>query len=134
MREFFTIFAAVIAPLIAMDAVWLWLTGKRFYRKHLGHLMAGHTTLWPVALFYPVYAFALTAFVVAPALERGDSLMPTFVMGALLGLASYGAYNFTNNATLKHWPSVVTAVDLIWGMTMTGASAAAATFIIRWMA
>lgn len=133
MREFFTIFAAVIVPMVAMDAVWLWMTGGWFYRKHLGHLMAAHMTLWPAVLFYLVYAFALTAFVVAPALERGDTSMPTFVMGALLGLAAYGAYDFTNHATLKHWPSAVTAVDLAWGMMMTGATAVVATVVIRWM-
>lgn len=134
MQAFFSIFIATIVPLAVLDAAWLSLMGARFYGKRLSHLMDGSLTWWPIVMFYPVYAFAITAFVVAPALERGDTALPTFVMGALLGLAAYGAYDFTNHATLKRWPSVVTAVDLAWRMLMTGATAVAATTVIRWVA
>jgi uncharacterized membrane protein len=51
--------------------------------------------------------------------------------GALLGLVAYGTYDFTNQATLKNWPVIVTVVDLIWGAVITGSVSMLAVWIIR---
>ena len=45
------------------------------------------------------------------------------VFGAILGLIAYGTYDFTNLATIKDWPVVVSVVDLMWGISLTTVAA-----------
>jgi uncharacterized membrane protein len=52
-----------------------------------------------------------------------------FLSGALLGLVAYGAYDFTNQATLRDWPVVVTIVDLAWGAILTGVVSVVSVYI-----
>ena len=47
------------------------------------------------------------------------------VRGAVLGLAAYGAYNLTNLAVVRDWPTMLTFADWPWGAFVTAASAAA---------
>jgi uncharacterized membrane protein len=49
--------------------------------------------------------------------------------GALLGFVVYGVYDFTNLATLRHYPVKLAIVDVAWG---TFASALGAVAV--WMA
>ena len=42
---------------------------------------------------------------------------------AILGLIAYGTYDFTNLATIKDWPVVVSVVDLVWGISLTAIAA-----------
>jgi uncharacterized membrane protein len=51
--------------------------------------------------------------------------------GALLGLFGYGTYDLTNQATLRHWPWLITLVDLAWGTLLTALSATAGYFAVR---
>jgi uncharacterized membrane protein len=67
--------------------------------------------------------------IVNPALE-GKSFMMAIGRGALLGLIAYGAYDFTNHATLAKWPVQVTVVDLLWGICVTALASAVAYMVI----
>jgi uncharacterized membrane protein len=42
--------------------------------------------------------------------SRGAALL----LGIALGVVAYGAYEFTDLATLRRWPVTMAAVDLIW--------------------
>ena len=42
-------------------------------------------------------------------------LMRELLLGALLGLVTYAAYDLTNLATLSGFPLVVALVDVTWG-------------------
>lgn len=42
-------------------------------------------------------------------------------LGALFGLITYATYDLTNLATVKDWPWIVTAVDLMWGAVLATA-------------
>lgn len=57
-------------------------------------------------------------FAVNPALEA-NSLSKAIVLGALFGFFAYATYDFTNLATVKDWPVLVTIVDIIWGTVLT---------------
>jgi uncharacterized membrane protein len=110
---------------LAMDAVWLTLATEPLYRPAIGHLMAP-TVTWAAALLFYVFYFAgLVVFAVGPA----ASPLQALGRGALLGLMAYGAYDFTNQATLQGWPWALTLIDLAWGATVSGVSSAAAAAV-----
>ncbi|MDR3500537.1 MAG: DUF2177 family protein [Parvibaculum sp.] len=107
---------------VALDAVWLTNMGG-WYRAALGDLMAPEFRLAPAAIFYVLFLVGLVVFAVAPALGEGR-FATALVQGALFGFFTYATYDLTNQATLAHWPLKLTLVDLAWGATLSGASAA----------
>jgi uncharacterized membrane protein len=50
-------------------------------------------------------------------------LLRALTLGAVLGLIAYGTYDFTNLATLKGWSTVVSVVDIAWGISLTAIAA-----------
>jgi uncharacterized membrane protein len=66
-----------------------------------------------------------------PALRENAPLQRAFLLGAALGLVAYGTYDLTNQATMKAWPAIVTAIDLAWGALLTGLAATAAVWAAR---
>jgi uncharacterized membrane protein len=126
-------YLAYVCSLVAfmvLDSIWIGLVAKSFYAKQIGYIM-GPVKWWAVPVFYLVYALALTVFVTSPALEGNWTLLKVFILAVLLGAAAYGAYDFTNQATLKNWPVLMTIVDLAWGMFMTGAVAVITVGLVR---
>lgn len=123
-------FLVVISSLVAIDAVWLGLVAPSFYKKHIGHLMAAHPNWLAAALFYVVFISGLLYFVIRP-LGADASLIKVFLTGALFGLFTYATYDLTNQATLKDWPVIVTVVDLLWGMFLSGSVSAVSVAILR---
>ncbi len=106
--------------LLVFDAVWLIFVVKEFVSKNIGHLMADTVKTAPIVFFYPLYALAIVLLIILPAINGNFSFLKVFLLGSLLGLAAYGAYDLTNHATLKSWPVIMTIVDMTWGMLMTG--------------
>ena len=123
-------FVTVALSLVVIDAIWLGLVAPAFYKKHIGHLMAANPNWIAAALFYTVFIVGLLYFVVRP-LSADASLAKVFLTGALFGLVTYATYDLTNQATLKDWPVVVTAVDLAWGMFLSGSVSAVSVSILR---
>lgn len=128
MKILLTYFATII-PLGILDGLWLAFIAKNFYAKHLGFLFSKTVNFAPIAVFYPLYAFAVMFLVVMPALEE-QSLISALWKGALFGLAAYAAYDLTNHATIADWPLIITIVDIAWGAVVTGLASAAAYLII----
>jgi uncharacterized membrane protein len=106
--------------ILLVDAVWLTFIIKNFVTESIGHLMDSSVKMGPVLVFYPLYAFAVIVLIVLPAIDGNFSLLKVFFLGALFGLAAYGAYDLTNHATLKNWPITMTVIDMTWGSLMTG--------------
>ncbi len=117
--------------LLVFDAIWLLFVVKEFVSKNIGHLMAENIKVAPVVIFYPLYALAITFLIVIPAINGNFSLLKVFLLGSLLGLAAYGAYDLTNHATLKNWSGIMTVVDMTWGMLMTGGVSALSFYLIN---
>jgi len=111
---------------LAMDAVWLTLMTPWLYRAEIGALLRERFDLWPALLFYLLYVSGIVAFAIAPALRLGRARAAGW-RGALLGLVAYGAYDLTNQATLRGWSWRVTLADLAWGTVATGLAALAAS-------
>ena len=70
---------------------------------------------WSAAIvFYLIFVLGLLVFVGVPGLQTG-STKKVLILGALFGLITYATYDLTKLVTLKDWPWIVTAVDLLWG-------------------
>jgi uncharacterized membrane protein len=119
MRKTLVIYVAVLAGILVLDAIWLGAVARRFYANRLGYLMAPEVRWWAAALFYLLFASGVLYFVVLP-LEASGSPGRAFVTGAFFGLVAYAAYDLTNQALVRGWPIVVTAIDLAWGALLTG--------------
>jgi uncharacterized membrane protein len=120
MKTFFVAYFTFLVPMLAIDGVWLVTMSKRFYAPRIGSLMAESPRLAPAVLFYLLYVLGPTILVVVPAFNDGTGYLKVFLLGALIGLIAYATYDLTNQATLKVWPTVLTAVDLVWGSLLTG--------------
>lgn len=108
-----------ISIFFTVDMIWLGLVAQKFYADQIGFLMKPDINWLAAVIFYLLFVFALTVFVINPAIEK-NSIVSALVMGAFFGLVSYATYDLTNLATLAKWPILVTVVDLIWGSTLGG--------------
>lgn len=103
---------------LGIDAVWLMTMNKNFYGKYLGHLMSEKPNLMIALLFYLINIVGMMVLVINPALKE-NSWNKLILMAVMYGLCTYATYDLTNMATLKNWPTIVTVVDLVWGITLT---------------
>ena len=127
---FIKLYAIAISLFIAIDMVWLGLVAKNFYSKHLGSLMAKEVN-WPAALiFYLLFIAGLVFFVITPSLEK-RLWSQALLTGMFFGLITYATYDLTNLATLKNWPVIVTVVDLLWGMVLSGTVSVVSFFVAK---
>jgi uncharacterized membrane protein len=112
------LYFVTLAAFLAIDAVWLGLVARTFYRKYLDWLMAAHPNWLAAIAFYLLFVVGVLVLVVLPGVE-GGSLRSTLLRGALFGLVAYATYDLTNLATVKDWPLTVTVVDMLWGTALT---------------
>ena len=114
-----------------LDAIWLGTIAPAFYKKHIGFIMSDKPNWFAAIAFYLIFILGLTIFIVHPGWKSADSLVRIGLLGALFGLVTYATYDLTNQATLKNWPPIVTAVDLLWGTLLTASVSIAAVSILR---
>jgi uncharacterized membrane protein len=119
MKTFVIAYIFSLLPMLAIDSVWLATMSKRFYAARIGSLMAEKPRVAPAVVFYLVYLLGVSLLVVVPAVNDKAGYLEVVLRGALLGLVAYATYDLTNQATLREWPVVVTAVDLVWGTLLT---------------
>ncbi|SDU34081.1 DUF2177 family protein [Stappia sp. ES.058] len=123
-------YLATAVVFFAIDYVWLTQVASSFYRDRLGALMADEVNFAVAGAFYIVYVIGIVIFAVSPAL-KSSSWQDALLYGCLFGFFAYATYDFTNLATLRDWPVVVTLVDVSWGTFVTGVSALAGYMIAR---
>lgn len=116
-----------------LDFLWLRWAAPNLYRPLLGDLLADKVSIAPALVFYLIYVGAIVWFAVVPGMGMGvplnvfGAVLPgvfagianSVLNGALLGLVAYGAYDLTNQATLRTWPLSLTLIDIAWGMSAT---------------
>jgi uncharacterized membrane protein len=123
-----TAYIGSLVMLLALDALWLGVIAKSFYKAQFGDLMLDQPR-WPAALlFYGLYAGGIVFFAIMPAL-KDKQLITAILHGAVLGFIAYMTYDLSSYATLKGFPVKVVAVDIIWGTFVTAASAAAGAYL-----
>jgi len=115
---------------LAIDMVWLTLIAKSLYAQHLGYLMAPKAKLIAAFIFYLLFVAGLQFFVLNPALAAGSWKTALFA-GMFFGLVTYATYDLTNLATIKDWPVLITAIDLVWGSFVSGITALLSFLVIR---
>jgi uncharacterized membrane protein len=128
MKTFFVGYIASLATLAVLDALWLGVVSREFYKARLGQLLLEQPN-WPVAiLFYLVHAAGIVVFALPLA---SGAWLSAVLYGALYGFCVYAAYDLTNLATLRGWPLMVSLVDLGWGAVVTAAACLIAFLAVR---
>ena len=107
---------------VGADAVWLTLAGPRLYRPVLGPLLSDKLNGGAAIAFYLVYLFGVMALAVSPAFRTGQ-WRTAAINGLILGVVAYGAYDLTNQATLRLWSTRLTVIDMAWGGALTALAA-----------
>jgi len=115
-----------------LDGVWLGLLMKNFYRQQLAPIVrladGGIAPNWPAAIVvYVLLGTGIALFVI----PRASTVSSAAAVGALFGLVVYGVYDFTNYATLRQWPFVLTLADVAWGTAATAAASVAVRILAR---
>jgi uncharacterized membrane protein len=128
MKSYLVAWVSTLIVFTGIDFVWLSRMADVIYRPAMGDMVLSTFRIGPAVAFYLIYTAGLTWIAVRPALASGV-WMSAFVDGAIVGLIAYATYDLTNQATLKHWTTTLTLVDVIWGTVLSGVAAAAAAFI-----
>ena len=121
------LYLMTIPAFFAIDMIWLGTVATKFYQSQIGFLL-GPVNWLAAIVFYLIYIVGIIIFAVYPALESG-SFTKAIVLGALFGFFAYATYDFTNLATIKDWPLLVTIVDLLWGTVLTSSVAAVSYYL-----
>ena len=124
MRSWLWAYAATLLAVGVLDAIWLGLVARDFYRTEMASIALPEVRLLPaaLALFYLLYPAALLALALVPV---PDDWSDAAGRAALVGLVSYGMYDLTNLATLRPWSARLAAVDISWGTTLSAIAGAA---------
>jgi uncharacterized membrane protein len=117
---------------LAIDFVWLNWIAKNLYSEKIGHLLAENPNLIAAGVFYLLFVAASLVLAVLPGYEA-QSLTKTIMLGAIFGMITYATYDLTNLATLKEWPLSVTIIDIIWGTSLSTATAVAGYYIANFL-
>jgi uncharacterized membrane protein len=127
MKAYFVGYLATLVTLVILDAAWLGVVSREFYKARLGQLLLEQPQWYAAILFYFIHALAIVVF----AVPLAASWVSAALFGALFGFCVYAAYDLTNLATLRGWPLTVSLVDLAWGAVVTAAAAAACFLAMR---
>jgi len=122
-----------IIILLVIDGLWIGYLARDLYISQLGHLMRfKNGALAPnylAALFtYVLITLGITLLVLPLA---GNNVMKALGYGMIFGLTSYGMYDFTNLATLNHWPLSISLIDMFWGTFLCGVTSAIVTWLSK---
>jgi uncharacterized membrane protein len=126
-RDAYT-YVATLLVILALDSVWLTLTGEPLYRANIGDLLMDGFRPLPAVFFYLLYIVGILVFVV-PRADTPRRFARIALSGAFFGLVCYATYDLTNFATLKTWSLTVTLADMAWGVVLTAVGSTLGTLI-----
>jgi uncharacterized membrane protein len=130
MKSLLITYLVALAVLALLDALWLGVVSRDFYKARLGQLLLDRP-LWSIAIaFYLIHAVGIAVFAVPPAVAAG-TWAAALLYGGLFGFCVYAAYDITNLATLRGWPMAVSLVDLAWGAVVTAAATLVTFLVVR---
>ena len=114
---------AILLCFGVLDLIWFSLIAGDWYQTEMRGLLRDDFIVWPWVAFYLIYGGV--TFVLAVVANRDTSMLYAGIDGALLGLASYGAYNLTNYSIVEGFSLFITIVDWLWGISLTSICAMA---------
>ena len=106
-----------------MDAIWLGWIATEIYQTEMHGMLRSDYITWPWVVFYVMYGSV--TFVLTVVANRDKLWTYAAIDGALLGLASYGAYNLTCYSILEGFTFKIMLMDWTWGTFLTSTSAVA---------
>jgi uncharacterized membrane protein len=118
-------YVIALVALLALDFVWLSLTGESLYRPAMGSLELARFHPAPAVGFYLIYALGLSVLVVNPAVEAAGpvNLRELTFKAAVFGLAAFATYDLTGLAVIRDWPRMLSLIDMGWGTFAAAVSA-----------
>jgi uncharacterized membrane protein len=125
MKKKVAIYLISLLIFLFLDSIWLGVIAQTMYQEQLGPIVNIKFNLMAAAIFYALYVMGILYFAILPAKNWKAGLK----RGAILGGLCYATYDMTNLATIENWPISVTAIDIVWGMLITGATAGITTGI-----
>ena len=114
---------AIFSCFALLDFVWLGNVADAWYQTEMAPLLRSQFITWPWVVFYVMYG--LVVFVLTVVANRDKPWFYAAIDGALLGMASYGAYNLTAYSIIEGFSFFIMAIDWVWGTFLTGTSAIA---------
>lgn len=132
MKLYAITYSVLLISFVGADFLWLGWAGNAIYRPAMGDMALPGFRAAPAVAFYLLYALGAVVLAVLPSAAGG--WLAAGARGALFGLCAYGTYDLTNQATLKHWSTALTLIDMSWGALLTGAAAALAVVVGRSLA
>jgi uncharacterized membrane protein len=121
-------YLVTLVVFVGVDFVWLGQAGDAFYRPAMGDMVLPNFRLAPAIVFYLIFAAGLVFMAVQPAVVSGQWLEATG-RGAVFGFCAYATYDLTNQATLKHWSTTLSIVDMSWGALLSAVAATCGYFV-----
>lgn len=98
---------------ILLDLIWL-----QYFTKIIGSMIEKiQNSPLKVNFYGAVLAYLIMVVAYYNLAFEGDQ--PNYLKSALLGLAIYGTYEFTNYATFSNWDLKVLGMDIAWGVTVS---------------
>lgn len=136
MGHFTKLYVSTLTVIVTLDAVWLGILSKEFYKAELGAIARrqGDTLTpiwWAAVVAYLMLALGILWFVL-PRVSGANPFSSAALWGFVFGVITYGIYDMTNYATLDGWSLRLVAVDMVWGGTICGLSTIAASTFDRW--
>jgi len=128
-QGYISYFIVSLLSFCILDGIWLGVIAKEFFKRYLGPLMRSDFQWWAAGLFYLIFSASFVYFVALPA--REGSAWQAALRGAFFGFTAYAAYDLTNLATLKGFPPIVVAVDLVWGASICAVTALVCYYSIK---
>ena len=125
---FLKLYSVAVVTFLVIDLVWLGVVARSFYQEQMGHLMRPNVNWAAAFAFYLIFVLGIVVLSVMPAVDR-ESLTHAIILGGLLGVVTYAAYDLTSLATLDGFPLQVALVDVVWG-TVVCATVSAWTFLV----
>lgn len=130
MTRYLAAYGASALVFLIIDMAWIFLVMGRLYKSNIPEIMTDQIRVAPAVLFYVLHMAAIVVLAVRPALASG-SWREAAVLGAVLGLAAYGAYALTDQSIMRVWATKLTIADMTWGAFATAVAATAGFFAAR---
>jgi len=130
MLKYLTAYVCTAFIHLPVDLLWIGYLGRNIYRDGMGPILVDRINVPAGVAFYVIYAIALVIFAVVPALNSG-SWRTALIWGGVFGFFAYATYDFTNLATLTHFPFKMAMIDLAWGTFVSALSATGGFFLAR---
>ncbi len=108
----------IFVILILIDLIWLNLIKDKYAEQILKIQNQEMTINYLSALI----VYALLAIGLYNVTKNEVDTLSKVKTGALIGLVTYGVYDFTNGAIFKDWDFKLGIMDTIWGSILCGST------------